>query len=237
MVGKYAKSARALSEQETHDRILRAAVQTIETKQRVRVRDVAAKAGVSVQTVYAHFGSKGNLIMAVFGHVSATEGLLEGLGDVWTRTDGQSALSAMIGVTLDFFHRAWPFVGVAMTMRRTDAEFASKMAVIDQSRLHDLTVIGERLEEEGRLAASLTPTTAAALGFALAHPHVYEELVVEGRWPFAAARDRTIAIVTSALIDSDCEPSATSAPGWLTDPPRPPMPQADDDAHPAATST
>ena len=214
MTRTYRKAARAEAEQGTRRRILDAAIEMIEETRSFRIRDIARAAGVTVQTVYTHFGSKGALVMAVFAQSSKTHGLFDGLARVWRKENGQAALNEIVSVTLAFWHRAWPVIGFATTERRIDLEFGAQVRRLDESRLADLAAICERLVAEGRLRRGLSALSAASLVFALTAPAVYEELVVTGRLAYPAAARLLKETVTRALVDPKARARPLPPPRW-----------------------
>jgi AcrR family transcriptional regulator len=215
VVRGYRKVSRADSEAATRLRILEAAVAACSSGKGFRVREIAAAAAVTVQTVYSHFGSKGALIMAVAGEVSARRGLYEGFQRVWRQPNGTTALSEMIKTTLGFWNQAWGFISFSLATRRTDAEYAAQIQRLDDSRLADLVRITERLHEEGILRPGVTPKTAAALVFAVTTPNAYEELVATGRMPFRAAAKLLRDAALNSVVDPAAKPRAVPPPAWL----------------------
>jgi len=214
VVRTYRKVSRAESEAATRLRILEAAVAAASGGNGFRVREIAAAAAVTVQTVYSHFGSKGALIMAVAGEISARRGLYERIRRVWQQPDGTMALSEMIETTLGFWNRAWTFISFSLATRRVDAEYAAQIRRLDDSRLADLLRITERLHEEGILRPGLTPKTAAALVFALTAPNMYEELVATGRMRFRAAARHLREVALNSVVDPSARPRDLAPPAW-----------------------
>jgi AcrR family transcriptional regulator len=198
----YRKTARAETEGATRQRIVAAAVETIRATGGFGIREIAAAASVTVQTIYSHFGSKGGLVAAVVYEVTQTEGLTAGLSRVWTNGDGPAALAEMIAVTFGFWNRAWPFISTAEALRIADHEFEGQMAVLDASRIADLERICARLEDEGFLREGLTVETAAALVFAMTAPSTYRELVSSGRMTF----ERALPLLKQAGSDAVVRP-------------------------------
>lgn len=192
--------ARARNEEATRARILGAALES-GPKTDFAVREMAAAAGVTVQTVYSHFGSRGGLIQAAVTEVSRRKGLWDGIGKVWGQRDGRTALQLMLGTTFRFWHRAWPFISMMLKVRRSDPEFDEQVRRLDESRLADLVRIFRRLDDERLLRKGLQPDVAAALAFAFTTPYVYEELVVSGRLPLAQAETLVIEAVMVEVMN------------------------------------
>ena len=199
MPQQYRKAARARTEAATAQRILDAARATLLESRRFGVRDIAKAAGVSVQTVYSHYGSKGGLVMAVIDAVSRDHGLWAKLDDVRREPRPRAALDRMIATTFEFWHEAWPFIDTSLELRRSDADYAGEIRKVDDSRLADLVRICEQLAKDGELRAGLSPRSAAALVFAISCPQVYEELVAAGRFSYAEAARRVRQLALEAV--------------------------------------
>lgn len=193
------KSTRAESYDATRRRILDAAERCV-AERTFGVREIAERAGVTVQTVYAHFTSKAGLITALMQEVSRSHGLVTDLGRVWQRDTGRRKLEAMVEATFAFWHRAWPYISFMLVARREDEEFAAQVRGLDEARLSDLTTICDELAADHELRQGLRPQAAAALVFALVSPAVYEELVASGRMPFAAASRMIAETVRRAVL-------------------------------------
>lgn len=71
----YSSRLRAEQAQETRARILDAALRVMAGPRDVAIPDVAREAGVSVPTIYRHFGTKGELLFELYPHVAHRAGL------------------------------------------------------------------------------------------------------------------------------------------------------------------
>src|SRR4026207_1998738 len=81
----YSSQLRTEQAEETRSRILDATIRVMARGVgTLSIPDVAGEAGVSVPTVYRHFGSKGALLAAVHPHL----GRRAGIGDVGEPTSG-----------------------------------------------------------------------------------------------------------------------------------------------------
>ena len=156
----YRQRSRATAYETTRHRILDAATASI-AKGEFGLREIADRASVTVQTVYAHFGSKAGLIAAIVQEASAREGLVAGLARVWKRESARDALDEMVKVTFDFWRRAWPLIGFTLTALRADPDFAALVRGVDDARLADLLKICERLVLSGDLRPGLRASAAA----------------------------------------------------------------------------
>ncbi len=182
----------------TRRRILEAAMEAVQDGG-FGLREIADRASVTVQTVYAHYGSKAGLLSAVVQEASAAEGLVAGLARVWKHRSARAALDEMVKATFDFWRRAWPLVSLMLTELRADQDFAAQVRGVNESRLADLVKICEELERSGDLRPGMKPAAAAALVFAMTSPYAYEDLVASGRLAYARAL-RTITDAVNAAV-------------------------------------
>jgi AcrR family transcriptional regulator len=211
----YTQGARAAKSAATRARILAAARDLMPDADQLQVDEIARRAGVSVPTLYSHFGSKGGLLAALIGQVEAQAGLFAGFGRVWQCHDGEAALRTMLAATLTFWEEAWIFVEFGLRVRRTDEELAARLDRIDASRLGHLVVISRRLRQEGRLKPRMSPAKAGRVAFALTTPYVYEALVVKGGLLANTARSIVVDAAVGAVIDADTNPVVTSVIDWV----------------------
>jgi AcrR family transcriptional regulator len=93
---RYRSELRAEQAQETRARILDAALRVMHTGvASLSVPAVAREAGVSVPTVYRHFGTKADLLAEMYPHAARRAGL-DGVPDPSTVGDVKSAVRAVI---------------------------------------------------------------------------------------------------------------------------------------------
>ena len=194
----------------TRARILKATRRLLPTGEDIPVDRIAATAGVSVQTLYTHFGSKRGLLLAVIDEVQRDVGLYVGFEEVWQSPDGETALRRMLEATFKLWHGAWPFVEFSERARRTDPEMGRVFREIDGYRLGNLRSITDQLALEGRLRADIDSAAAGDLAFALSTPSTYGELVRVRGWSL----DETTAIVSRSIIAGliDAAAPATAGP-------------------------
>ena len=200
---------RAAGRAETRARILASARELIPgAEASLPVTAIAKHAGVAIQTIYDQFGSKGGLLIAVVNDVQRSVGLFKEFREVFDAPDGDVAMRRMIGATVSFWDRAWPYIEFVLRTRRVDKVVAREMEFVDRLRHAHFWAITRRLEEEGRLRTGQTADTAADRFFALTIPTIYEELVVVRRSSVEGAIDAVTTAVQAAII----EPGSTAAP-------------------------
>jgi AcrR family transcriptional regulator len=211
----YVQRGRATSAAETRATILTAARDLIpETEFGLGVDEIARRAGVAVQTVYDHFGSKGGLLMAVVDDVQRSAGLYDAFGRVFLSPDGETALRRMIGATLAVWHSAWPYIEFMLRSRRIDPVVKAEVALLDASRHAHLWAISRRLQNESRIRGQHSAAWAADQAFAMTHPVVYEELAVRRGWTLGAATTAVTSAITAAILEPGSTPVRSPAPDW-----------------------
>lgn len=217
----YTHRHRAESTARTRERIVATALELLPAGSDVSVDTIAETAGVSVQTIYTHFGSKRGLLIAALDAAQRDAGLYADLDWVWSSPDGETALRRMAEATVRLWDRAWPFVAFSERARRMDPEIGRHLAEVDRYRRLNLRSITDRLADEGRLRVGVGADRAADLAFALTVPSVYDELVHAQAWPVADAAAMVAETVASSIIEA-ASPSAIDAPADWSDVLRPP---------------
>lgn len=211
----YVQRGRAAAAAETRAAILAAARELIpKAESGVGVDDIALRAGVAVQTVYDHFGSKGGLLMAVVDDAQRSAGLYDAFERVFRSPDGEAALRRMIQATLAVWHGAWPYIAFMLRSRPIDVVVQREVAILDTLRHAHLWAICRRLQDEGRIRGRRSATWAADQAVALSAPGVYEDLVVRRGWSPSAATDSISRAITAAILEPGTTPVRSPAPDW-----------------------
>jgi AcrR family transcriptional regulator len=214
MPRKYGARVRAASMARTRARILRTARKLLLEATDVPVDTIAERAGVSVQTLYTHFGSKRGLLLAVFDASMGEAGTYVDFERVWESPDGETALRRMLEATFRIWHELWDIVAFSERARRTDPEIRRYLQEVDGFRRSNLCSITDRLAIEGRLHGELDAGQAADLAFALSIPPVYEELVRIRGWTLARAAESMVESVVAAIIDASTKATTDPPADW-----------------------
>jgi len=210
----YRQGRRAETAARTRRRIISATRRLTEADGAPSVDAIAAGAQVSVQTVYAHFGSKRGLLFATIDEVQREAGLYTAFGLVWSCPDGETALRRMVDATIRLWDGIWPFVEWFLRSARDDPETAAALRRADTGRQLHLWHITKRLGNEGRLRRGSSPERAADVAFALTTPTSYEELVRIRGWQLDAAAEALGDAVAAALIEPGTRPLLDPPPDW-----------------------
>lgn len=191
---------------ETRMAILDAAWTLMDEEGRLDVSqaEIAARAGVSRQSVYLAFGAKTGLLLAMVRnkdrrtpHVGRLREIANGQGD---RVED---LVAFLDVWLDYLPAIYS-VGIqldAASLTESDAAAAwdSRMKA---GLLTGFRLVFERLGRSGRLAEGWSPAEAADFAWSLTHPTAWRRLVAERGWTPDAFRRRQVETIRTLLVKS-----------------------------------
>jgi len=146
---------------------------------------IAEQAGVSVESVYGHFGSKRVLLGELFrGAVRGQDAapvseqrVPKSLAAVADQREQLRIFAADISPRLE---RAAPLVAVLACAARSDPELARLLTTLHADRLRNLAVLVAALAHNGPL--SLEEDEAGESAWALTSPELYQLLVRERGW-------------------------------------------------------
>ena len=161
---------------------------------------VAERAGVTRRAVYLHFGSRSELVGALFDYVAETEGLDGSLQRVRTAPDAAAALDAWARHEATYHVR---ILGVARALEhvgRDDPDAATWRQRIAEHQLADCRLLAVRLARERRLAPGWSVETATDMLWALISTELLERLLVDRGWSPEQYAERYARLVRSAFV-------------------------------------
>src|SRR5919205_1685529 len=161
---------------------------------------VAERAGVTRRAVYLHFGSRSELVGALFDYVAETEGLDGSLQRVRTAPDAAAALDAWARHEATYHVR---ILGVARALEhvgRDDPDAATWRRRIAQHQLADCRLLAERLAHEHRLASGWTIESATDMLWALIATEPLERLLVDRSWSPQQYAERFAQLLRSTFV-------------------------------------
>lgn len=158
---------------------------------------VADRAGVTRRAAYMHFGSRAELIGALFDHVASVEGLDESLQSVWAAPDALSALDEWAAHLARYHPRLLAVDRALRSVWRLDPEAAGYRRRVVDEQLANCRRLARRLRDEGRLADYWTIASASDMLYALISSDLVEALLVDRRWS-----ERRLAEALAALFRS-----------------------------------
>jgi AcrR family transcriptional regulator len=181
---------------ETRHRILGAAWDLVaEHGERLTLADVAARASVSRQAVYLHFGDRTGLLVALVQHMDETLDLGASVADVHTARDGSALLRAAMRLNTTFWTQVAPVAQVLEAAQHDDEALGTAWRDRMRFRQSTFQAMIETLDERDELADDWSVDDAAATLYAVAHFDTWRELVVELGW----SDDRYVESMTRLL--------------------------------------
>ena len=194
-------SAGRYGDPQTRERLLRAAWDlVIEQGPSLRLADVAARAGVSRQAVYLHFGDRARLLLALLAWGDEELRLGDLLARVTGARTGVEALDRMVEVHAAYSPRIDAIARVLEAHQ--DQDPAVRAALRDRlefRRAAHREVIA-RIAAEGDLASGWTVDTAADLFFAVTLPSPWRELTGTSGWSAAQYAERISRLLRRTFI-------------------------------------
>jgi AcrR family transcriptional regulator len=161
---------------------------------------VAERAGVTRRAVYMHFGSRSELVQAVFEYVAAAEGLQESLQHVWDAGDAAATLDEWAAHLARYHPRLLEVDRALRRVWRTDPDAAAHRRRVIAGQLSGCRRIAQRLADEGRLAPPWTVASAADMLLALISSDLIEALLVERRWPKRKLAEHLALLLRSTFL-------------------------------------
>ena len=181
---------------ETRRRILDATWELVtERGATLRLADVAARASVSRQALYLHFGDRSGLLLALVRHMDETLDLADALAAVHVAPDGPSLLEAAMRLNCTFWTQVLPVAQVLEAAQHDDAALGAAWRERMRFRHATFRAMIGTLTDRDELAVGWTVDDASATLYAVAHFDTWRELVVELGW----SEDHYVASMTRLL--------------------------------------
>jgi AcrR family transcriptional regulator len=159
-----------------------------------KLEDVAARAGVSRQAVYLHFGSRAGLLLALVAHVDESGPLRELADRVAQARPGAAVLDAALAVQADYWPVIYRIARPFDEARRTDPAIAEAWDDRMERRRASCRSVVQRLADAAELDPRWTVDDATDVLWALSSMRTWEDLVVDSGW----SRDRYVECMSTA---------------------------------------
>jgi AcrR family transcriptional regulator len=169
----------------------------------VPLTEIAAEAGVSVQTIYVTFSTKTELLRAALQYAVHGDDLpipphhRPWFGRMVAEPDPRRAIEILLRGTQGIYDRVGPLVGV---FRTTDPDVAQMWQHSEQLRYDGMHLMTQALVKKGRLRRGVTTRTATDIVFVLLSPDSYQSFVGLG-WSASRWRTWVIDTVATALFE------------------------------------
>jgi AcrR family transcriptional regulator len=186
----------------TRAALLRAARELIENTgfEAVTMAAVAERAGVSHRALYLHFGSRSQLLTALYQDLADTEELAASLKRVWAAPDAVSALTEWAEHIARSHPRILAVNRAIERARSTDADAEELWSLTMRNWLSSCRRLSRWLEEDARLSPAWTVDTAADMLWCLMSWDVTERLVVSRSWSRARFGRQLAAMLTATFV-------------------------------------
>ncbi|MGA9276449.1 TetR/AcrR family transcriptional regulator [Ilumatobacter sp.] len=184
---------------ETRNRILRATWELLaEHGAQLKLADVAARASVSRQAIYLHFGDRTAVLVALVDHMDETLDLGESVAAVHAAPGGAALLEAAMYLNATFWTQVLPVAQVLEAAQHSDDALGA--AWRDRMRFRQATfrAMIDTLHERDELAEDWAVDDAAGTLYAVAHFDTWRELVHELGW----SDDRYVRSMTRLLCSA-----------------------------------
>ncbi len=198
---------------DTRDRVLDAALALIAERGNAAITlvDVAARAGLSRQTLYLLFGNRAGLLLGAVDRIDARSAAPRQMATIRESLAPRDAFEPYLRAWLAYLQQIYPIakaLSAAAAMGDEEARLAweSRMGKLRGGFLH----LTRGLRREGALHEGWTPAAAADWLYAVSHVDQWHHLVVESGWPPGQAVERIVRALREDLIS---DAGATSASG------------------------
>ena len=174
--------------------------------QRTSMKDIAAGAGVSVETVYGYFGTKAGLLKELLDVTVAGDDAPVSVPDrapvqaVRAAPDGRAKLAHYAAFLATVQARLAPLYLVIRGAAGADQDAADLWAGLGAQRLAGMTMLAEHLAESGVLASGRSMQEARDELWALGAVEVYELLVGQRGWSPDRYRDWLVDVWANRLL-------------------------------------
>jgi AcrR family transcriptional regulator len=173
----------AYGDPETRRRILDAAWALLEEGGTgIRIADIAAKAGVSRQAVYLHFGDRASLFVAVGDHIDVSFGRDDLRKHVFGAPSGVESLRRWVQTMSWYTAKIDPVSRILELAAESDEALGAAWRDRMTGRRSHVCRIAERIAAEGDLADGWTAEAAANLIFTVTLPGPWRVLTSVLGW-------------------------------------------------------
>jgi AcrR family transcriptional regulator len=147
-----------------------------------RLEDIAGDAGVTRQSVYLHFGTRGALLIALARQGDETLGLTDRIAEIRACPDPVEALSMLLRLIVMHEPRIHGQAMAAARLAPTDPDVAAALEDRMQHRREQLSWVLRAIKRSNLLAPGWSVRQVADLLWEASAPSSYHHLVVERGW-------------------------------------------------------
>ena len=186
---------------ETRTRILDAAWALLEERGTgIRVADIAAKAGVSRQAIYLHFGDRVSLFVALGDHIDVSFGRDRLRAHVFGAPTGVESLRRWVQTMSWYTAKIDSVSRIVELAGDSDEALAAAWKDRMTGRRGHVRRIAERIAAEGQLAEGWTAEAAAELIFTVTLPGAWRVLTSVVGWSKERYADEIADLLERSLL-------------------------------------
>lgn len=161
----------------------------------VTISEIAQSVGVSRQTVYLHFGTRGGLLMELVKRADERFAIFEDFAAAMHTDTPVDRLNNCVRVWLNFVATILPVARELIRLRATDEDAAAAW----DDRMTDarkfFLKLTKSLHADDALSPTLTPAEAADYIWAATSVQVWDLLLTERRWK----ADRAVSVLAHSI--------------------------------------
>lgn len=166
----------------------------------VTLAKIAKHAGISRQSVYDHFGSRGGMLIALVRRTDDRLSIKGKLFEAFSHDNPKQRLIDTVAIWIDFVKEIYPVATDLIRLRKTDtdadAAWNDRMSELRQW----LTILTQSLADDGALKAGWSAKSAAEYIWAATSVQTWEQLTVDCAWSEQAARHSISQAVCAAIL-------------------------------------
>lgn len=185
----------------TRRRILDAALSLLEERGTgVRLADIAARANVSRQSVYLHFGDRARLMLALVADIDDRHGASATRANILDAPTGAEALIRWVQVVARYSPTIDRVTEVLELGKGSDPALAAAWNDRMQRRRHMALAIVTRLSDDGVLRPEWSVAEAAETAYVLMMPGPWRELTRVLGWSTSQYESAMIRVLATTLV-------------------------------------
>ena len=166
----------------------------------VSLSEIAAAVGMTRQSIYVHFGSRGGLLVALVRRADARENIFAKFDKALAIADPAERLDAYVTAWLVFVPKIYPVATDLIRLRATDEDAAAAWEDRMQDLLGCFRELAASLAKDGTLAKGWSVSRAADYLWTTCSVQAWGLLVKERDWRPAAASKTIRAAVARVLL-------------------------------------
>jgi AcrR family transcriptional regulator len=168
--------------QKTREGLLEAAWERLERGDAAKLEEVGADVGVSRQTVYLHFGSRGGMLLALVDYIDRKNNLPERVAAFQKERDPLKLLSATLTFTASYGSEIQGVTSALLRLADHDEDVRAALEDRMQRRREGLSFAVSRIAKAGLLRKEWSAKEVVDALWEASAPTSYRHLVVERDW-------------------------------------------------------